>query len=633
MAHSHSHDTHALAALLMLLAVVLPLKPLALAVSVLRYGRSPSWTDVLGLYGADSAVLLVCLAAAAWPAMLVARLSDANTRGFGAKVGRWYSLLAAAAIGLVAVFYTLAGYAFWEWGAFLTRWEVKAALRAKAVAGFLSYVFHPKMLIVLLIVVTLFLGALFLHRWLRTINCRRLAIMLVTATVAAGLPGLPAWFSAQQRDPALASPVLCLLSPESPHADGIADSGPRPPAGELRLETHRPVAEQYMNLRGKAAGMDVIIIIVESARRDRLALYGYHRDTMPTLGRMAGQGAVFQRAYVNQPRSCKTMASLMLGVYPDPRLRALTWQDQRLRGHESLPSILRSDGYSLFFGIMADRNADGYTRFLSAISGDGFDRAVGFDELGPGAQPSLTTADDLVLIDDFMRWYSAQSGPRAAVLWLAGAHFPYHAVHKTFPEKNLGDRYDNTLYSSDLAIDQLFVKLERLGRLDQTLVLVLGDHGEALGDKTGDSIHGKFFYDHSVRVPCLLINPHLFPRRIDVTARFQIKDLPATLLYLLGHDRGLRQSVNIFAKDDEDAIFMSNVFQGFKLAKLSGQEKFIYRHQTNSCYLFDLAADPDECINRIGRLSREEIRTRQQELVQWYYSQIEYLEKAFPLRR
>jgi len=150
------------------------------------------------------------------------------------------------------------------------------------------------------------------------------------------------------------------------------------------------------------------------------------------------------------------------------------------------------------------------------------------------------------------------------------------------------------------------------------------------GTRTGDSIHGKLFYDHSVRVPCVLVGQGIFPGRERVDARFQVKDLTATLLFLLGDPTGIRQSQIIFAKRPDDPILMSNVFQDFKLAKLSEQEKFIFRPRIRTSYLFDLEEDPAETVNRIDRLDRAEIRRRQHELVQWYYSQIDYLEQEFP---
>jgi hypothetical protein len=92
----------------------------------------------------------------------------------------------------------------------------------------------------------------------------------------------------------------------------------------------------------------------------------------------------------------------------------------------------------------------------------------------------------------------------------------------------------------------------------------------------------------------------------------------------------MRQSHNIFGKGPEDPIFLSNVFQDFKLAKLSCREKFIFRTRTRASYLYDLEQDPGETVNRIDRLDGAEIEQRQRELVQWYFAQIDYLEQEFP---
>lgn len=622
------------AALLTLAVTVLALKPFALAVSALRYLRRPTTSDVVGLYGADSLVLLACWAALVVPVLLTARSGRPQPGDPVPGVVRWWSTVAGAGLLSLSVFYVLSTFAFWEWGAYLTRAEVTAAVQARATAGLMAYLLDPRPLVAVAALALTFAAVLWAvarasRRGVRRGPLRGLAI----TCLATGMAALPAWFGDRARDPALASPVLQLLAPVTDHSDGLPPEVPRVDPSGFRLPESGLVAERYRHLGAAAAGMDLIVVVLESVRRDRLALYGCERDTMPNLSRLARHAAVFENAYVNQPRSCKTMASLMLGVYPDPRLRALTWQDERLRGHRSLLGILAGRGHAAYYGIIADRDADNYSRFLSAVCPGGLDRNVGFAELGPSARPSPTTGDDMVLVEDFLAWYGRQAGPAAAVLWMTGAHFPYHAVRKAFPESTLLDRYDNCLYSTDASIGALFEGLARLGRADNALVLLLADHGEALGERAGDTIHGTLFYDHSVRVPCLLVNRRVFPSRLDVPARFQVKDLPATLLFLLGLDGGLRQSVNIFSKGPDDPIYMSNVFQDFKLCKLSGHEKFVFRPRARACYLFDLEEDPSESHNRVSRLSQAEVEARVRDLVQWYSYQIDYLEREFPTAR
>ena len=196
------------------------------------------------------------------------------------------------------------------------------------------------------------------------------------------------------------------------------------------------------------------------------------------------------------------------------------------------------------------------------------------------------------------------------------------------------DRYDNCIFAADFALGALRRGLDRLDSGRNTLLLVVGDHGEAFGEHLGDSLHGNYLYDESVRVPCLLHSTAAFLSREDLHERFQMKDLPETLLFLLGlhSPGGFRQSHNIFSKARDDKIYLTNVYQDYKLGMVTGEEKVVYRPQRNLMSLFDLAADPSESHNVIGRLERAETARRRRELIQWYYHQIEYLEREFPLR-
>ncbi len=163
-------------------------------------------------------------------------------------------------------------------------------------------------------------------------------------------------------------------------------------------------------------------------------------------------------------------------------------------------------------------------------------------------------------------------------------------------------------------------------------MLIFGDHGESFGEHAGDQFHGRYLYDQSVRIPMMLYSSTLFPERQDFSGRFSTKDVPATIFYLLGRDEPIGQSEVAFSKQPDDAVYLSNIYGGVKLGVVtgSGPEKFMYFPNAKQDYLFDLAADPGEEINRVASRSPEEIQRREQELIQWYFYQTSYLDQRFP---
>jgi len=374
--------------------------------------------------------------------------------------------------------------------------------------------------------------------------------------------------------------------------------------------------------------------VLESVRRADVSLYGYPRETTPNLSRLSHHSMVFSNVYVAQPRSAKTMESFTLGTYPDPRIEAVNYNPDRILGRPTFWGILASRGYKGYLGVNANPESDHFAPLMKAALGPALERIVGNADLiahyGEAARPPGTMGSDTVLVDDFLQWYGARKDPVAAVIWFAGAHHPYWATIKRFPEHNVIDQYDNCIYSSDAAIGHLIAGIEKTGR--HPLVLIFGDHGEAFGEHAGDQLHGNYLYNQSVRIPMILYGPTLFPQRQDFGGRFSMKDVPATMLYFLGNDEAIGQSEVAFSKQPDDPVYMSNVYGDFKLGMVAGlgPEKFMYLPNKNLDYLFDLSTDPGERNNIVASRPPEEIRQREQQLIRWYFYQIRYLEQAFP---
>jgi choline-sulfatase len=115
--------------------------------------------------------------------------------------------------------------------------------------------------------------------------------------------------------------------------------------------------------------------------------------------------------------------------------------------------------------------------------------------------------------------------------WFCWIHlFDPHAPYRA-PEQRLPDPYDNEIAFTDAQIGKLFDRLRAAGQFDDTLVVVVADHGESLGEH-GEATHGLFAYEATLHVPLVVAGRSIQPARID-TAVAQIDVLP-TVLDLLG---------------------------------------------------------------------------------------------------
>jgi membrane-anchored protein YejM (alkaline phosphatase superfamily) len=342
---------------------------------------------------------------------------------------------------------------------------------------------------------------------------------------------------------------------------------------------------------------------------------------MPNIVKNSKNMLIFDNAYVNQPRSCKTMSSLMLGTYPDPNLDSIAWHYDLIKNpKESFPYKLLDNGYELYFGTLQENEGgDEFGNFLRKLSNN----KITIEDQESFLAKQYEIIDERLLTDGLLHWIDKQNGNFAAFLWTKSAHMPYASVFDTFGKDTKLNKYDNCLLNIDNSFKNLIDGLKKRDKLKNTLIVLFGDHGEAVGVPV-DWGHGNFLYDHSIRIPFMIYNSEIFHNEKRVPQRFQIKDISSTILFLLGLDSNLHQSENIFSKSKTDTIYLSNVYQDFKLGMVYDKYKFVFRPQYDITYLYDIN---DDEVNIINKITKEKVDALKYETLQWYKYQREYIKK------
>jgi len=197
----------------------------------------------------------------------------------------------------------------------------------------------------------------------------------------------------------------------------------------------------------------------------------------------------------------------------------------------TLAEVLREKGYRTggFVGaFVLDRRwgiAQGFERFFDDFDLEKFAEAPSMDAIQrPGAE----------VVDRALEWLRAdRERPFFAWVHLYDPHAPYEApepYRSRFPATRVG-AYDAEIASADAQVGRLVDALDLDGRLPETLVIVVGDHGEMLGEH-GEQTHGFFIYDAAVHIPLIVAGPRVLPREIKDQVR--ILDVMPTALELLG---------------------------------------------------------------------------------------------------
>ena len=266
----------------------------------------------------------------------------------------------------------------------------------------------------------------------------------------------------------------------------------------------------------------VLLVTLDTTRADRLSPYGLMDVSMPALDRLAREGIVFDQATSVAPLTLPAHTSIFTGLFP-PRHRVRDNADAALSDdHATLAERLRQAGFrTAAFVASAVLDAD---RGLA----QGFDRYHGVGEGSQGTRARQRPGNEVV--DEALSWLG-EIGDSPFFLWthLYDPHRPYDPP-EPYRSKHV-DPYIAELMFVDAQVGRLIDALERARLLDRTIVVVVGDHGESLGDH-GERDHGVFVYESVLRVPFIVRVPSVAPSRVGAVVR--LVDVMPTVLGLLG---------------------------------------------------------------------------------------------------
>lgn len=271
----------------------------------------------------------------------------------------------------------------------------------------------------------------------------------------------------------------------------------------------------------------VVLVSVDTLRSDRLPSYGSTRIETPTLSAFEKEAVLFERAYSNYPLTLPSHTSMLSGLLPPQHgVRDNTGYTFAAENHPFLPAELKKAGYATgaFVSAYVLDRAGG----LSA-SFDRYDDAI---EIRPDLPLGGLQRPGLETLEHALAWVDQVKGkPFFLFFHIYEPHAPY-----TPPEpfaRQGGDAYDGEVAFADHIVGELFAGLKRRSLYDPSIIFVVSDHGEGLGDH-GEQEHGIFLYRESLQVPLFLKLPGGARGGSRVRAPAQLVDVAPTVLSLLG---------------------------------------------------------------------------------------------------
>jgi arylsulfatase A-like enzyme/Tfp pilus assembly protein PilF len=276
------------------------------------------------------------------------------------------------------------------------------------------------------------------------------------------------------------------------------------------------------------ARRDLLLITLDTTRADRLGCYGHSAANTPVLDALAESGILCENAYTVAPLTLPAHASLFTALYPaEHGIRT----NGRGRLGDSVPTLaeaLKRQGYDTgaFVGSFVLNRKFGLDRGFIVYDDD-----FASDEPAPDALHRERRGQSVV--DKALAWLArSRTGPFFCWVHLYDPHAPYLAHSDLFGDQFADRPYDAEIAYVDRQVGRLIDYLKTSGREPETLVVVVGDHGEGLGDHV-ERRHGSTLYNETLRVPLVFRLPKRLAAGIRVASTLSLIDISPTVLDLL----------------------------------------------------------------------------------------------------
>lgn len=337
-----------------------------------------------------------------------------------------------------------------------------------------------------------------------------------------------------------------------------------------------------------------LVISVDALRPDHLGCFGYERETSPHLDAFCEQAVRFEDVTAQSSRSIRSFPAMWTGLYPS----------QVAFGDEYLyPSLLEEN--TTVAEVLSEAGWDTAmvmgTNYFARTGHffQGFDRVEQDDLYKPPRERPVERG---------MRHLDRMAqGDEPWLLWvhLFNVHLEYlwDGTPSRFGDEAV-DEYDTEVLLADEQVGRMLEALAASGEADETVVVVLSDHGESFGEH-GNQGHSTTLYQEELSSVLLLRVPGVEPRAVEQPVG--LFDLAPTVTNLAGlpapHPMPARSLVPLMTDGDaqwpsERLLFAELMPDGMfpfdQKAVRRGHTKLVWWVRDGTVQLFDLAADPTE---------------------------------------
>lgn len=411
---------------------------------------------------------------------------------------------------------------------------------------------------------------------------------------------------------------------------------------------------------------NIILISIDTLRADHLHIYGYKHKTSPYIDMFAKEAILFEHAYCPIPKTSASFASLMTGLHPFVHKTRPNCDMLKLE-YITIAEALRMGGY-YNFAVVDNPNLSKKYKF-----NQGFNEYIEvWNEIKHKKESSHFITSKVL---DFLK----ENGKRPFFLWVnyMEPHTPYMPPEKFIKKiskgrniKKLGKKmfygseherkllkkfpyeghfislYDGAVRYVDSEIGKILDFVREHNLYKDSIIIILSDHGEELGEHNYFFNHGPLTFNSSSRIPLIIHIPEQKSRKIKYPV--SLMDIYPTILDSTGLSLPYEiQGKNLFKK--EEKRFLSIIGADLRFKQV-GTFSVVYKDyhyirvlpwlsaklNLGSDYLFNICKDPYE-LNNIGFINKKLIKIMKNKYKKfynkygYYYKMDELKKKNIPL--
>ncbi|MFA5423337.1 MAG: sulfatase [Phycisphaerae bacterium] len=378
-----------------------------------------------------------------------------------------------------------------------------------------------------------------------------------------------------------------------------------PRAGQIKIVKSNPEFDK-----------NVVLVILEGVQYRFTSLADPNSDRTPFIASLAQRGLSFTDARSTMTHTTKALFAIHTGRYPSLSqdvAEAIPVSEP----YASIPTILnRAFGHRTAFFQSANGRFEGRPGLVNNL---GFDKFWSRDNCpDPNVFVGYLGSDEFAMLGPISEWIKSDDKPFMLTILCSVTHDPYE-VPRWFaePAEQPLDAYLQTIRYTDQFLEALDIELTNLGIADNTILCVVGDHGEAFGEH-GVWTHERLAFDEALRVVMVIGAPGFAASPRQITQPVSSVDFAPTLLSLAGVDVGPMDfdGQNMLAPiSPERKIYFSGWLDQSPAGYVQNDRKYYYSPAEERAFFYYIQKDPYELYPY--ELSENESGQIQIELADW----------------